>query len=346
MRGSCESGGLFCLSKARGVLLGLATLIIAIVHAPYEPAEGSFLLFLRFFGSGAVDIFLLLSGMGLWFSFSKNGNVLSFWKKRLLRLLPPLLPILLVCAVFTADGAVDFLMKLSLVDLWVTGDRTFWYFSLLVLLYLFFPFIFKTVKKWGVRAVLAAAVLTAGISVLLYFVFPTVFSHVEIALLRVPVFFFGIWIGKYVAADRRMPPTGVTVVSYLLLSAVLYFIWEMPIVGRLLNGAAGVLFALALAPFLAKRRGALLPGALSKLGIYSAEYYLIQEKFQLMMMRLGKLRPDIFLPVTGEPLVFVPLSLILTLVFAAMLHHGVEWLLGAISGRKQRGGASLGGEKQ
>ncbi len=265
-----------------------------------------------------------MSGMGLWFSFSKNGNVFSFWQKRLLRLLPPLLPILLVCAVFTADGVFDFLMKLFLVDLWVTGDRTFWYFSLLVLFYLFFPLIFKAVKRWGVRAVLAAAVLTAGISVLLYFVFPTVFSRVEIALLRVPVFFFGTWIGKYVAADRRMPSMGVAAASYLLLSVVLYFVWETPIVGRLLNGAAGVLFALALAPFLAKRKGAILPRTLSRLGIYSAEYYLIQEKYQLMMMRLGKLRPDIFLPVTGEPLVFVPLSLFLTLVFAMILHHGTE----------------------
>lgn len=324
MRGSRETGGLFCLSKARGVLLGLATLIIAIVHAPYEPAEGSFLLFLRFFGSGAVDIFLLLSGMGLWFSFSKNGNVGFFWKKRLLRLLPPLLPILLICAVFTADGVFDFLIKLFLVDLWVTGDRTFWYFSLLVLLYLFFPLIFKAVKRWGARAVLAATALTVVIAVLLYFAFPTVFSHIEIALLRVPVFFFGTWIGKYVAADMRMPPTAVTVASYLLLSIILYFVWETPIVGRLLNGVTGVLFALASAPFLAKRREAFLPRALSRLGIYSAEYYLIQEKFQLMMMRLEKLRPDIFLPVTGEPLIFVPLSLVLTLVFAVMLHHGVE----------------------
>ena len=33
-------------------------------------------------------MFLLLSGIGLFFSFSRDGRVLSFWKKRLLRVLP------------------------------------------------------------------------------------------------------------------------------------------------------------------------------------------------------------------------------------------------------------------
>lgn len=41
------------------------------------------------FGSIGVEIFLFLSGMGLFFSMRKNENVLCFYKKRLKRLSVP-----------------------------------------------------------------------------------------------------------------------------------------------------------------------------------------------------------------------------------------------------------------
>ena len=42
----------------------------------------------QFFGSIGVEVFVFLSGVGLYYSFSNNNNLSAFYKKRFLRIMP------------------------------------------------------------------------------------------------------------------------------------------------------------------------------------------------------------------------------------------------------------------
>ena len=79
------------ISKKRNIILGIATLLVAYCHSTSLLIESLFqiqiinniLVFIREIGTIGVDIFLILSGVGLYYSFSKNKNLKQFYKKEL-----------------------------------------------------------------------------------------------------------------------------------------------------------------------------------------------------------------------------------------------------------------------
>ena len=76
------------ISKKRNIILGIATLLVAYCHSTSLLVENLFpiqiinniLVFIREIGTIGVDIFLILSGVGLYYSFSKNKNLKQFYK--------------------------------------------------------------------------------------------------------------------------------------------------------------------------------------------------------------------------------------------------------------------------
>ena len=58
------------LSKYRGELMGLAILFVVMSHVWMPPAN--FFFPLRRLGNVGVDMFLFVSGMGLWFSWTRS----------------------------------------------------------------------------------------------------------------------------------------------------------------------------------------------------------------------------------------------------------------------------------
>ena len=74
------------ISRFRGELMGAAMLFIILFHVPLERSSEFF--GLRRCGNVGVDMFLFLSGIGLWFSWVKNPSVWQFYKRRLLRIYP------------------------------------------------------------------------------------------------------------------------------------------------------------------------------------------------------------------------------------------------------------------
>ena len=75
------------ISKFRTPLMGLATLNVMLLHI-FQNFEmlGSDVIF-YVFESGA-DLFMLLSGFGLFYSVDKGGSLGSYFKKRFLRIYP------------------------------------------------------------------------------------------------------------------------------------------------------------------------------------------------------------------------------------------------------------------
>lgn len=82
---------LFDFSKYRTELMGLAIVMVVFHHLTLRTSAGLLgkgYMFLRVTGAMGVDIFLFLSGLGLFYSFRKNPDIKAFYKKRLIRIIP------------------------------------------------------------------------------------------------------------------------------------------------------------------------------------------------------------------------------------------------------------------
>ena len=71
---------LFNISKYRGELMGAAMLFIILFHVSLPRNDLFF--GLRRMGNIGVDIFLFLSGVGLWYAWMKNASLKHFFLRR------------------------------------------------------------------------------------------------------------------------------------------------------------------------------------------------------------------------------------------------------------------------
>ena len=69
------------LSRYRGVLMGIAIIMIVLFHVALPRSSAFF--GLKRMGNMGVDIFFFLSGIGLWFAWTKRPEVLHFYRRRL-----------------------------------------------------------------------------------------------------------------------------------------------------------------------------------------------------------------------------------------------------------------------
>lgn len=148
------------LSIYRTQMMGIATIMIIICHScASKVIMPSFLAYLFRFGNIGVDIFLFLSGIGLYYSLSKNNlnskeDYMSFYKRRIYRIYIPYLMVFIPsCLVFMLLGeysVCDSIFCLSTLEYWLF-HRGAWFVSLIVLLYLVAPFLYRALigkHKW------------------------------------------------------------------------------------------------------------------------------------------------------------------------------------------------------
>lgn len=164
-------------------------------------------------GNMGVEIFLFCSGAFLYFSYTKNPNLLSFMKKRFSRLLWPVLVIsggYWVWSLFFENRKLAvFFSRLSLLDFWVSGDQQIWFVSFIFICYFLYPYVYtylfesKSANIWvrlslllGVVAILTLALQEGN---------PAVYRKWEIALTRFPVFFLGCFAGKFIYEKKTLP---------------------------------------------------------------------------------------------------------------------------------------------
>ena len=89
MQNSSKKISFSIFSKHRAALSGLAILLIMVFHYFENVVQmgeehiiyGPALLWCRLIGSIGVELFLLISGIGLYFSFHKNRKLLSFYER-------------------------------------------------------------------------------------------------------------------------------------------------------------------------------------------------------------------------------------------------------------------------
>lgn len=207
------------LSRQRTALMGISILLILLFHFTedckiYEVHYGGFVKWFKtYVGSSSVDMFLFLSGLGLYYSMKKNPDVPGFYRRRLVKLV---IPYLLVAVpswcvfdlVLNHKGMWRMLQDLSFVTFFTEGVRWFWYIGAILACYLAYPAIFalvdrcrKSVFRWGTLLLLCAAVTVWAVCMQEHR--SELFGDVNIVLLRIPPFLAGCFYGRASYEQRR-----------------------------------------------------------------------------------------------------------------------------------------------
>ncbi|MBR5620528.1 MAG: acyltransferase [Clostridia bacterium] len=196
------------ISRYRGVMLGLAALWIAWYHSymhfatvpvlgKASTAAAVLLNALRSHGNAGVDVFLLLSGLGLYYSFEKTPKVRAFYRKRAVRVLPPFLIVSVLWTGMDCTGGFGvFFKRVFLLDFFTEGNTTCWYVNLLLILYLLYPPVHCFLRKRGIWAACVLIVCSVAAAFAMRFLTSELYGNISLAVLRLPVFVCGAYIGK------------------------------------------------------------------------------------------------------------------------------------------------------
>ena len=166
------------ISKYRGELLGVATVMIILFHFAEDVYNATFVtnqvsllyskLWMRLISSGGVDIFCFLSGIGLFYSLEKKQSLYEFYKKRLQRILIPYILVggafwLIKDVIILHESVFSVLKDFFFVTFITEGKRDIWYVGFILFAYLIFPIIYKAIKsryhKITVPVLLASSIL-------------------------------------------------------------------------------------------------------------------------------------------------------------------------------------------
>ena len=198
------------ISRYRGELMGAAMLFIILFHVGLsrgDPFYG-----LRRCGNVGVDIFLFLSGIGLWFSWTKHPSVSQFFKRRYLRIYPAWLIMACLYYIPRFDGHdwTDLILDITVNwDFWLHDELTFWYVPAIMMLYTFAPPYMKLIQRHPIYRWLPLCMVIWCVMVQWVLPIHQAVGHLEIFWSRAPIFFIGINMGQLVKEKRQIDGSGV-----------------------------------------------------------------------------------------------------------------------------------------
>lgn len=325
------------ISRRRSELMGFAMLIIILFHVALPRADAFF--GLKRTGNLGVDIFFFLSGMGLWFAWSKacertpdisfGRRYWQFLRRRLIRIYPAWL--IMASLYYIPDYLHGGGHSQSIPDLlgdilfnwgfWHHDELTFWYIPAILAFYLIAPFYMQLIRRCeAYRWLPLVAVVWC---VMVQWVTPVHQSvgHIEIFWSRVPIFLIGVNCGEWIRSSRQHDARAWGMVMLLLLLPLLaslhmeqYHHGRYPLfVNRMLYIPLTVSTCIFLAHLL-ERVPAWICRPLAFVGTISLEMYLIHANFVLHWL-------------TPHHLGYWPTALLciaITLPLAWLLHKTLE----------------------
>lgn len=258
-------------------------------------------------GNLGVDMFLFLSGIGLWFSWTKNSannwrSTLNFYWRRYVRIYPAWLLMALLFYIpnyLTVSGGGYSPNLFHLIanvtinwSFWRIDDLSFWFIPAIMVLYTFAPAYMQLIRRNPSWRWLPVVFMLWYALVRYYAPLWQSIGHVEIFWSRIPIFLLGINCGKWVKEERTLDKTS----PWMLLltfafSLALCIIFEQSRRGAFPPFAERMAYiplsvsALLLLGLLFRHLPAWLLKALSFVGSVSLELYLIHVQFVLKQIR-------------------------------------------------------------
>lgn len=296
-------------SKYRNELFGLSMLELIFFHYTenisnaindgiLDPDSTPIVSFLNNFhdyiGSIGVEIFVILSGMGLFYSFEKNHNLGYFYKRRLRRVVIPYLIVAVPFWVisdnaFRADGAIETIKDISFYTFFSDGTNTLWFIGFITAMYLVFPVVYALVGKRGTHDVSNMCILIAILDVTMILIrkyFPEIGGNISIAYGRAPDFVIGVFLGKYIQDDKEIRPFNAAIVSviFILIGIISKVYFELATFERIftpLFALGVVIVAVSLLQLI--RRSSVFMRFLRLVGKYSLEIYMCHIVIRALM---------------------------------------------------------------
>lgn len=197
------------LSKYRAELMGCAMLWVMLFHAFDLDLGFAPLNYFRAAGFGGVDVFIVLSAMGLVMSFEKKVPAYDvFMARRASRILPAyfavMLPYTLWCILRRTAAGSTLLWNSLLLNYWVRAEGGFnWYVSGIMLFYAIAPFWLRRLKASKRRELLTAVGVAAGIGICRLLLSYGGWSYLDVGY-RLPVFLLGLLVGLYCSEERKL----------------------------------------------------------------------------------------------------------------------------------------------
>jgi peptidoglycan/LPS O-acetylase OafA/YrhL len=227
------------ISRYRSELMGMAMLFVILFHVSL-PRDDMFF-GLRRIGNIGVDMFLFLSGIGLWFTWTKKPSLKHFYLRRFLRIYPTW--IILAGLLYIPDFLGPHRYSTSLIDLigdvtvnwdfWLHGELTFWYIPATMMLYIFAPFYMKLIERHPIYRWLPVVMIIWCVMVQWVAPIQASVGHLEIFWSRVPIFFIGINLGNEVKRKERIEGDAIWLIIIIFLTSLTCSIYmEQTIHGR------------------------------------------------------------------------------------------------------------------
>lgn len=216
------------LSTNRGAIMGAAIILVLLFHFLEDyvnefGGEGTVQSVLyNIFGSVGVELFLLMAGIGLYYSLKRDNNLVRFYIKRASRILVPYfllaMPAWAVYNILSGGDFVTYLKDLFFVSFFESGTTWFWYVLLVAFLYIIYPLIFAVISKGktiiGGLIFVTVIILCVAISgIVLHEYNEDLFDNIEIALLRIPVFLMGCIFGRLTYDNKPISPIWVLFIA-------------------------------------------------------------------------------------------------------------------------------------
>ena len=239
---------LYELSNVRAWLMGVATLLVTFYHSQYlDLFSSSFLTKTRLLslvtrihktGNCGVDLFVFLSGFGLFFSYSrlKERNIhplKAFYLRRYGKVLPPILVVTILTYGFLGtDSVADWFRKVFLYGCYIPnqGGGNFWYFSYLMGLYMIYPLVHRAVcgRRYGHFGAAVLITCSVAVAMILRSLVPEYYyGRADLMLTRFPAFVMGVWLGK-MSLKHRIIPAIIPIAAFPLSIALLVFVADSP----------------------------------------------------------------------------------------------------------------------
>lgn len=329
------------INDARTILLGIAALLVVVFHTANldyleiinVPILSNLIYFIQRIGNCGVDIFLFLSGIGLYHSLSKN-NILKFYKNRFVKIIPKYLIVLIIYSYFVVEMRYHGNIIKSLLGLpfYLDGVRDGWYIALIIPMYLIFPLIYKLLKKYDIYSFFIMMLFSVLLNLIISMVFPIDYFKWEVALSRIPTFLIGAFVGKKIYDGAKISLNFIRncFVIMLVILLILYFnvdLVYLAIFARYLYIplVIGMVISVSWIYSLCKNKNIWWLKPIKFMGLHSLEIYLINEKCSYILR-------NIFL-FTSYVEIYL-LSFILTLIFSFILNKIVGFVIAIFNKRK------------